>query len=142
MIGFGDPFHIDNLAMTHTIKAAFGETERDNHQQIHNQQCFQNLYDIYSKDREGGQQFVDEVLSDSPDKLKIKAVCESQQQWLANQRNATWVLYYLSFRTSNNTIAMNGFLFKVHDNDTSLIRRMVKNINNAFYAQDYSFFKL
>ena len=37
IIGFGDPFHIDNLVMTHASKSAFGETEQDNHSQIYHQ---------------------------------------------------------------------------------------------------------
>ena len=46
VIRFVDPFHIDNLAVTHENIAVFGETEQDNLLQIHRHQLFQTLYNI------------------------------------------------------------------------------------------------
>ena len=47
MIGFGNQFHIDNLAMRYVSKVTCGERVRYNHLQIHHQQYLQHLYDIY-----------------------------------------------------------------------------------------------
>ena len=44
-IVWGDPLHIANLVVMWASIAAFGETERGNHQQIHHQQLIQSLFD-------------------------------------------------------------------------------------------------
>ena len=73
IIQLGDPFHIDNLAVNAASIAAFGDTEKNNHRQIHHRQLLQSLHDLFIQDRIGMQQHMDVILGDKQ-KLKIKTM--------------------------------------------------------------------
>ena len=44
----GNPFHIDNLAVNAASIAAFGDTEKNNHRQIHHRQLLQSLHNLFT----------------------------------------------------------------------------------------------
>ena len=68
---------------------------------MHHHQLLQTLFDIFSRDRAGCQAHLDFVLEGSRDKLKMKAVRERVQRWLANQRNVSWLVHALELKTVN-----------------------------------------
>jgi hypothetical protein len=84
VIRFGDPFHIDNLAVKDASIEAFGELERNpenkqsQHSQIHHRQCMQSIYDMFSRDRGVCQSHMDKVLEGTGESLKVKAMRERQ----------------------------------------------------------------
>jgi hypothetical protein len=88
VVWFGDPFHINNLAVKDASIKAFGELERkpDNkqsqHLQIHHHQCLQSIYDMISRDKVVCQMHMDKVLEGTGESLKVKAMRERQQRWL------------------------------------------------------------
>ena len=87
-----DPFHIDNLCVNHASIAAFGDTERGNHRQTHHRQLLQSLYDLFQLDKLKYQGLMDELLDGSGNQIVIKVMRERVQRWLANQKNASWVV--------------------------------------------------
>ena len=52
-IQLGDPFHIDNLAMTWASKKAFDDPEPGNYSDLHHRQLIQSFFDIVVRDRDG-----------------------------------------------------------------------------------------
>ena len=65
MIAFGDPFHIANLAVTWASLAVFGDTERDNHRQVHHRQLLQSLHTLRDADSAYAQAKLDEIMEGS-----------------------------------------------------------------------------
>jgi hypothetical protein len=51
----GDPIHCDNLSMTHASIAAFGETDRNDHSEMHHRQLMQSIHDIHNNDTKKSQ---------------------------------------------------------------------------------------
>ena len=97
-----DLFHANNLCMTHASLAAFGETERDNHRQKHHRQLLQSIHDLLQLDKLKHQGLIDEVLKDNNhESIKIHTMRERVQRWLANQRNASWILEMLQRKCSD-----------------------------------------
>lgn len=94
-IGLGDPFHIDNLLMTHASNKAFGKTNRDpktRHRSFHHRSCMQYVYDITKDDPVLAQHAADEVLKNSRFQYKIQAVKERQQRWMVNAKWAARIV--------------------------------------------------
>jgi hypothetical protein len=87
VVQFGDPFHIDYLAVEDASIKAFGKLKRkpDNkqsqHLQVHCHQCLQSIYDMFtSRDRVVCHQMhMDKVLEGTGESLKVKAMRERQQ---------------------------------------------------------------
>jgi hypothetical protein len=100
---------------------AFGQLERDpdnkhsQHSQIHHRQCMQSIYDMFSRDRVVCQSHMDKVLEGAGGSLKVKALRERQQQWLANQHNAHWVLEAMDLKTAEGKPALVAWAQRVHD---------------------------
>ena len=99
-----DPFHIDNLAVTNASVGAFGETERNNHRQRHHRQCMQSIYDLMKIDPITHQALMDELLEATDMNIKIKVMRERVQQWLANQRNASWIVEMYNQKIDNESV--------------------------------------
>ena len=94
-IKFGDPFHIDNLVMTHASLGSFGETDRENNSEIHHRQLLQSMHDIHSTDAVASQNVMDEVLVEDgklPGMVIVRTARERQQRWGVNQANAVTCL--------------------------------------------------
>mmetsp|Transcript_6872 Transcript_6872/g.7813 ORF Transcript_6872/g.7813 Transcript_6872/m.7813 type:complete len:93 (+) Transcript_6872:43-321(+) len=87
MIHFGDPFHIDDQAMTtHASNAAWGDTETNDHIQLHHRQMMHSFHDIHSRDLDGSQAAMDYLLRDADVSFDITTSRERQQRWCANQK--------------------------------------------------------
>ena len=95
-VQLGDPFHIDNLAMTWASRIAFGDTESGKHEQLHHRQLIQSFFDIFVRDRSGCQSAMNYVLEGTGESLIVTASRERQQRWLVNQRSATWLIKALN----------------------------------------------
>lgn len=91
-IVFGDPFHVDNLLMTHASIGMGGPTERGNHSMMHHRQLLMNLHSIHTDDPTLSQAAADAVLNGTGHKYKIQTSRERQQRWLVNQRHAKRVI--------------------------------------------------
>ena len=50
------------------------------------------------------QEFMDDLLVNSHVKIKIKVMRERQQRWLANQRNASWVIETLRHKINEKPV--------------------------------------
>ena len=105
VIAFGDPFHIANLAVTWASLAAFGDTERDNHRQVHHRQLLQSLHSLRYADSAYAQARLEEIY-EGVAKFKLKTWRERVQRWLVNQRNAKYVLWMLTHKTSDGECAL------------------------------------
>ena len=84
IINLGDPYHIDCLVIKHSSLAAFGETERDNHSQIHHRQLIQSIYDLYqSRDTLEMQGYMDIVMKKCINKdHKLVTLKTKQEKWM------------------------------------------------------------
>ena len=135
VVRFGDPFHIDNLAVKDASIKAFGEMERDpdnkqsQHSQVHHRQCLQSIYDMFSRDRVVCQMHMNAVLEGTGKSLTVKAVRERQQRWLANQRNAHWVLGAMEMKTVEGKPALVAWAQRVREySNNQIIRRIAKEV--------------
>ena len=127
IIQLGDPFHIDNLAVNAASIAAFGDTERDNHRQVHHRQLLQSIHDMFTQDRIGMQKHMDIILAGK--QLKIKTMRERIQRWLANQGNASWVLDALSIKLQDGKSALIQWAMRIEKHTTSpAVRQIAKDV--------------
>ena len=49
-ISLGDLFHVDNLIMQHARLAAWGDTEKRDHEQVHHRQAMQSSHSLHTAD--------------------------------------------------------------------------------------------
>ena len=128
IIQLGDPFHIDNLAVNAASIAAFGDTEKDNHRQIHHCQLLQSLHDLFSQDRIGMQEHM-EIILGGQQQLKIKTMRERIQRWLVNQRNASWVLEALSIKLDDGSSALIQWARRIEKyTASSVVRQIARDV--------------
>lgn len=93
---FTDPYHNDNLAVSHASKAAFGETDRGNFNLVHHRQFLQFLYDIVNHDKALAQSIMNELTEAAGiPSIRLKVVRERQQRWLVNQVSARRYLQWI-----------------------------------------------
>lgn len=98
-IVFGDPFHICNLAMSHTSIHSFGDLLQGDHSQAHHLQVIQSIHSLRSDDKPLSQAIMDEVMEGSGCAIRLKSARERRQRWLVNQRSAKNVLENLKCLT-------------------------------------------
>jgi hypothetical protein len=108
----GDPFHIDNLIVKWASIGAFGDTERDNHSEVHHRQLLESIHDIHVYDPVLSQVVMNQVVIDAAGddvikKLTIKTTRERQQRWLVvNQPFARWLVFNLEMKMQDGTPIM------------------------------------
>jgi hypothetical protein len=128
---FGDPYHNDNLCMQHASLASWGETERDNHSEVHHRQMMQSLHDIHASDRIFSQNAMDSVLKDSEHgSVKVKTTRERQQRWMVNQRFAGWIYKHVEdVKTAEGhpaLVAWAKYMFQT--TDSAWVKRAAKEV--------------
>jgi len=64
-IAYGDPYHVGNLVVTWASIFAFGETEKEDHMQVHHRQLMQSIYSLHADDKNLSQAIMDEVMEDA-----------------------------------------------------------------------------
>ena len=94
-IAYGDPYHVGNLVVTWASIFAFGETEKEDHSQVHHRQLMQSIYSLHADDKNLSQAIMDEVMEGADEDVRVTASRERTQRWLVNQRNAQriWAMY-------------------------------------------------
>ena len=121
---FTDWFHIDNLIVTHTSKAAFGETDRDNHSEIHHRQLMESCHDVHFNNKTKSQAAMDVVLAGTGQSLHIQAPRERQQRWLVNQRWFSWLVYTaMKMKTADGTPAMLAWAIYMEAHSDKWVKR-------------------
>ena len=77
----GDLYHIENIAMSHCMNAAFREMERGNHRQLHPLQLLQSIHDLIKINKTVYQYLFNEVLDNLglPPEM-IRLMQETQQR--------------------------------------------------------------
>jgi hypothetical protein len=66
----------------------------------------QSTYDMFSRDRVVCQSHMDKVLEGTGESLKVKAIRERQQRWLANPQKAHWVLEAMDLKAAEGKPAL------------------------------------
>ena len=80
-IQFGDWYHIDNLIVTHSSKAAFGETERGNHSECHHRQLLESIHNLNTYDSDLAQATMNKILEkNNLPPMKLKTTHEKVQR--------------------------------------------------------------
>eukprot|EP00978_Attheya_sp_CCMP212_P020213 scaffold57562_cov32-Attheya_sp.AAC.1 len=102
----GDWFHIDNLIVTHASLAAFGDTIRGEHRQIHHRQLVQSLHDIHKGHKSASQRIMNKVLEDTDLHIHVHTERKRQQRWMVVQRMCQWIIDAMSIVTANGEPAM------------------------------------
>jgi hypothetical protein len=85
---FGDPFHKDNLSVTHASIAAFSDVEKGKHTQVHHCQLLETINDLHNHNSALSQVMMDEVILGSGHTVQITKKHKRVQCWLVNQRSA------------------------------------------------------
>ena len=67
------------------------------------------------------------VLEDTDRHLRIKVVRERPQRWLANQRNASWVIEALEIETSDGTPAFVSWANMIGNRTNLEMTRLIAN---------------
>jgi hypothetical protein len=130
----------DNLAVKDASIKVSGELERNpddkqsQHSQVHHRQCMQSIYDMFSRDRVVCQSHMDKVLEGTWQSLKVKAMRERQQRWLANQMNAQWVLEAMDLKTADGKPALLAWAQRVREySHNQIIRRIAKEVATMLF---------
>ena len=101
-----DPFHNDNLAVKHASEAAFGKTIRGDHRQTHHRQLLQSIYDAYSNDPVLAHAIMEKLMKGFPEPIRIKIRRERIQRWLANQKQASWVMEAMDLKKDGTPVLL------------------------------------
>ena len=125
IVDLGDGFHIDNLAVTHAINKAFGETERGEHSQCHHRQAMQSLGDCHKIDPVRSQQAMNDVLEGTDYKIELAGMKENQIRWLQNGRNSIKLLTMIGMETVRGNSCLMEYGTKLCNTGKSPIQRRI-----------------
>ena len=101
-----DPFHLDNLAVALSSLTAFGQTERNNHQQFYHQQVLQSIYDLFKLDPITHKEYMNTIMEDTDTYIGVKVMKEQVQRWLTNERNTSWVIKTFNVTKDNMSLLL------------------------------------
>ena len=125
-IELGDCFHSDNLAVSHAINKAFGETERDNHSECHHRQAMQSVGDCHKLDPVRSQNAMDKVMEGSEHVIKIlSSMKENQIRWLQNGRNSKKLIHMVDCKTVNEQPCLVAWGIELANTSRNQIQRRI-----------------
>jgi hypothetical protein len=129
VIVMGDPYHIANLCNMHFSITAWGDTNKDDHRQIHHRQVLQSLHSLRMLDKAEAQELFEGILREMGlpvERLKTKN--ERIQRWLVNQRNSTDLLHMMSLRSEDGESPLVTLALHYANTKTGLARTLGREL--------------